>query len=390
MSFPFKKEKLNGAFFLLSIIIIIILALLLFKKRFGLYFKKPPFSLKLVKIIGVKNSFKGPAGIAFGKRNNLYVVDSGNSRIMEFNIKGHYIRQWGIEGKATGEFMIPLFAAAYGNPERIYVVDSGNSRIETFKPDGDFISEFGNSKNSKRILAQPTFIGFTNGKIYVANSGMDEIMIYLKNGQFYQRIGNAVITGNSGGVVLQNNSKTAQGKNSGSSSDKNKNVRKAVSGNGNTGGSINSAKKKAKQPVALTKTISSVKFKKPVSIAFSKKYIYVSDYSLSKILVFNKQFDYIGSIGTPGETGHELYHPVGIAYKNGYLYVANYGRSILTVFKLDDGYDVVHTYNFGTPGTGKNNFNHESNISISFNGKYLAVADTDNNRILIYRIFGSK
>ena len=84
-----------------------------------------------------------------------------------------------------------------------------------------------------------------------------------------------------------------------------------------------------------------------------------------------------------------LYHPVGIVYKNGYLYVANYGRSILTVFKLAGGYNVVKSYNFGTPGTGKNNFNHESNISMSLNGKYIAIADTNNNRVLIYRIFGS-
>ena len=50
---------------------------------------------------------------------------------------------------------------------------------------------------------------------------------------------------------------------------------------------------------------------------------------------------------------------------------------------------MVKAYNFGTPGIGKNNFNHESNISMSLNGKYIAIADTNNNRVLIYRIFGS-
>ena len=374
MTMQIKKDKLNKAFFLLSIIIIVILAFLLLQKRFGLYFKKAPFSLKLVRVIGAGYRLKGPAGVAFGKRNNIYVVDSGNSRILKFNIRGRYIRQWGIEGKTTGEFMVPLFAAAHGNPERIYVVDSGNSRIQVFKPNGDFASEFGISKNQNRMLIQPTCVAFSDGKIFVVNSGADDIMIYSKNGNFYESIGNSLIKSNEGNVP----SEKING--SGSAVKKNKKGNK----NKKNSNSSNISGKSAVKNLTVA-----FKLKKPVSITFSKKYIYVSDYGLSKILVFNRQFDYIGAIGIKGQSGHRLYHPVGIVYRSGYLYVANYGRSILTVFKLAGGYNVVKAYNFGTPGIGKNNFNHESNISMSLNGKYIAIADTNNNRVLIYRIFGS-
>ncbi|MDA8158034.1 MAG: NHL repeat-containing protein [Deltaproteobacteria bacterium] len=391
MALPIKKEKLNRAFFLLSIIIIIVLAVLLFQKRFGLYFKKPPFSLKLIRIVGSADNLKGPAGVAFGRRNNIYVVDSGNSRIVKFNIKGGYIRQWGIEGKATGEFMVPLFAAAYGNPERIYIVDSGNSRIQVFKPDGNFVSEFGISKNPRRMLLQPTFVGFAYDKIYAANSGSDDIMIYLKNGQFYERKGSSSVQGGSAAAnaAPENPANGGSPHNSAGNAGKSSNN---GAGGSNSGGKVagGSGSAAGSQTSATSQAVSPVIFKKPVSIAFSKKYIYISDYKLSKILVYNRQFDYIGSIGTPGQAGYQLYHPVGIVYKSGYLYVANYGRSLLTVFKLDNGYNVIKTYNFGTPGTGRDNFNHESNISISLNGEYLAVADTNNNRILIYRIFGAK
>lgn len=342
------KEKLNKVFFLLSIIIIVILAVLLFQKRFRLYFKKAPYSIKLVRVIGGKSNLKGPADVFFGTKNNLYVVDSGNSRIIKFNINGNYLRQWGIEGKTTGEFMVPLYGCSCGNPERIFIVDSGNSRIQVFKPNGSFIYEFGKTSNSKRLLIEPTFLGFAYNRIYVANSGANDILIYSKNGQFYERRKNLKLTnaGNAAKTKKQN-------------------------------------KKKSKI------NLGNVAFKKPVSMAFSRKYIYVSDYSLSQILVFNRQFNYISSIGTPGDNGYKLYHPVGIVYKNGYLYVANYGRSIITVFKLDNGYNVVKAYNFGTPGIGNRNFNRESNISISKNGKYMAVADTNNDNILLYRIFGT-
>ncbi|MHB1703441.1 MAG: NHL repeat-containing protein [bacterium] len=379
MTMQIKKDKLNKAFFLLSIIIIVILAFLLLQKRFGLYFKKAPFSLKLVRVIGAGYRLKGPAGVAFGKRNNIYVVDSGNSRILKFNIRGRYIRQWGIEGKTTGEFMIPLFAAAHGNPERVYVVDSGNSRIQVFKPNGYFVSEFGISKNQKRMLIQPTCVAFSDGKIYVANSGADDIAVYSKNGNFYESIGNSLIKSNEGNAL---SAKINGSQKSGSESTEKKS-KKGKKNKKNSNSSNISGKSAVKN---LTVAF---KLKKPVSITFSKKYIYVSDYGLSRILVFNRQFDYIGAIGIKGQSGHRLYHPVGIVYKHGYLYVANYGRSILTVFKLADGYNVIKAYNFGTPGIGKNNFNHESNISMSLSGKYIAIADTNNNRVLIYRIIGS-
>lgn len=373
MSLP--KEKLNKVFFLLSIIIILILAGLLLRKRFNLYFKNAPYSIKLVRIIGGTSHLKGPAAVFFGHKNNLYVVDSGNSRIVKFNIYGKYLRQWGIEGKTTGEFMVPLYGCAHGNHERIFIVDSGNSRVQVFKPNGSFISELGKTSNPKRLLIEPTFLGFAYNRIYIANSGADDIQIYLKNGQFYERkkfgVASLINPSNPPAQPASNSGvpATSQAAGNKTAANNNKNKKSAVSN--------------------IPASPAHIAFKKPVGMAFSKKYIYVSDYSLSRILVFDRQFNYIGSIGTPGKSGFKLYHPVGIVYKQGYLYVANYGRSILTVFKLDNGFNVVKAYNFGIPGSGNRNLNNESNISINKDGKYLAVADTDNNNILIYRIFGA-
>jgi DNA-binding beta-propeller fold protein YncE len=324
------KEKLSKIVLVLTLVVIIILAILVFQKKFINNFQKVPFSIKLVRIIGKKYALKGPADVFFQGSRIIYIVDSGNSRILKFNIQGKYIRQWGLQGGAAGEFMVPLYGTVYqpaNEKPDIYIVDSGNSRIQVFTPEGNFIKEFGKSKNVKKMLVEPTYIGFANGKIYVANSGDNDILIYFKDGQFYEK---------------------------------------------------KDPKNKAKHNI----------LKKPVSMAFSKKYIYVSDYKLSKILVFDKEFNLLGTIGTKGENGHKLFHPVGIVYKNGYLFVANYGRSIITVFKLSKGFNVIKSYNFGTPGTGGRNFNHESNISISKNGKYLAAADTNNNRIILYRVFG--
>lgn len=343
------REKLSKSFLLLSLIIIAILAILLFQKRFHLYFEKVPYNLKLVRVIisgSGTTAFKGPADIFFDGNRSLYIVDSGNSRILKYNVNGGYVSQWGLEGKATGEFMVPLYGTISESLRKVYIVDSGNSRIQTFNPDGTFEYQFGNSSDSAKQLVEPTYLGLFGNSIYVANSGSDNIIVFNKNGGFYRSI-NFSGSGSSG---------------------------KITGSSGHPAGNINIR----------------IDIKKPVSMAFSGKYIYISDYDTSKIFVFNRQFDFVGTIGNAGEKGFGLYHPVGIVYKNGYLYVANYGRSIITVFKLDKGFNVLKSYNFGTPGIGSRNLNHESNISISENGKYLAVADTNNNRVLIYRIFGTE
>lgn len=402
MALNVGREKLNKAFFVLVVVIIAAIAVIYADKKYGLYFHKTAFSISFDRVIGTGKNLKGPAGVAFGKNNNLYVVDSGNSRILKFNINGRYLGQWGIEGKAAGEFIVPLYAAAYGSPEKVYVVDSGNSRIQVFDHEGRFISEFGKTSHASRTLTEPTFIGFAYNKYYVANSGSADILIFNKNGQFYENENNLPAPAQSQASSAAGPSSSSQSGSSAQQPAGSAGTGGSASGGntgntaGNAGGSGNSSSGNG-QGISQAQTAgqqaapaaASGILKKPVGMAFSKKYIYVSDYDLSKILVFNRQFDYIGSIGHPGQKGHQLYHPVGIAYKNGYLYVANYGRSMITVFKLDGGYNVIASYNFGMPGKGRKNFNHESNISISSNGEYLAIADTNNNRVLLYRITGS-
>lgn len=110
-----------------------------------------------------------PEGIAADEANgDLYVADTHNDRIDEFNSAGKFVMafgwgvatgaaqlqsctatcQSGLDGAGAGEFESPqgiavdndLASSSYGD---IFVVDRGNHRIEKFSPSGAFLLAFG-------------------------------------------------------------------------------------------------------------------------------------------------------------------------------------------------------------------------------------------------------
>jgi hypothetical protein len=63
----------------------------------------------------------------------MYVVDSGNSRVQEFNDTGEYLGQFGSHGTGSGQFEHPggLAVAPTGD---VYVADTNNNRIQKWRP----------------------------------------------------------------------------------------------------------------------------------------------------------------------------------------------------------------------------------------------------------------
>ncbi len=83
-----------------------------------------------------------PADIAIDSENgDIYVADGyGNHRIVVFNSKGVFLRQWGKAGTAPGEFAATgaghPHCVLIGEDKLVYVCDRGNDRIEVFDKKG--------------------------------------------------------------------------------------------------------------------------------------------------------------------------------------------------------------------------------------------------------------
>jgi sugar lactone lactonase YvrE len=93
---------------------------------------------------GSRYGFYGPRGIAVSSGGIAYVADTGNERILAYqivedesgNIRAEYLFQWGTMGPAPGEFLEPV-GIAVDAAGRVYVADTWNQRIQVFAPDLD-------------------------------------------------------------------------------------------------------------------------------------------------------------------------------------------------------------------------------------------------------------
>jgi DNA-binding beta-propeller fold protein YncE len=87
--------------------------------------------------------FNEPNDVAFGANGEIYVSQGhgkGESRLLKFDSDGNFLKTWGGEGAAPGQFNQPhsIITDAKGN---LYVADRSNQRIQVFDADGNFLRE---------------------------------------------------------------------------------------------------------------------------------------------------------------------------------------------------------------------------------------------------------
>jgi sugar lactone lactonase YvrE len=76
---------------------------------------------------------------------DVWVVDTGNDRIVEFSSSGSFVRSVGEKGEGNGQFRVPAGIAINHQTGDIYVTDEFNKRIQEFSSTGGFITTFGNT-----------------------------------------------------------------------------------------------------------------------------------------------------------------------------------------------------------------------------------------------------
>src|SRR5207248_3089668 len=84
----------------------------------------------------------GPRRIAIGPDDSIYVVDSGDNRIVKLSSDGEVLASWGSEGRGDGQFIGLSSVAVDPTTNKVYVADPINSRIQVFDSGGKFLTKW--------------------------------------------------------------------------------------------------------------------------------------------------------------------------------------------------------------------------------------------------------
>ena len=124
-----------------------------------------------------QNAFKKPLDLFIDKDDNLYIVDSGNSRVVKYNADHECIAIFKCPGKA---FKNPQ-GIFVGDDGDMYVADTDNNRIVHLDPEGNLIEEFTNPESdlstgdvftpSKLVISETGYIYVVRGENIMAIDG---------------------------------------------------------------------------------------------------------------------------------------------------------------------------------------------------------------------------
>ncbi len=130
-------------------------------------------------------------GIAVDSSGNSYVVDKLGSQIQKFNSSGAFVTAWGSAGSGNGQFATPT-GIAVDSSNNLYVADSGNNRIQEFTSSGAFVTKWGTLGTGDGQFNSPTGVAVdSTGNVYVADSGNSRIQKFTSSGAFVTKWGSA-------------------------------------------------------------------------------------------------------------------------------------------------------------------------------------------------------
>jgi sugar lactone lactonase YvrE len=92
---------------------------------------------------GHLRAFNEPNDLAFGPAGEIFVTQGhgkGESRVLKFDARGNFLKTWGGEGKAPGQFNVPHSIVIDG-AGLLHIADRSNQRIQVFDADGNYVRE---------------------------------------------------------------------------------------------------------------------------------------------------------------------------------------------------------------------------------------------------------
>ncbi len=127
-----------------------------------------------------------PYGIDIDKEGNVWLADRANDRVQKFDGKGNFILKFGntdgVPSAEEGKFDNPRHVAVSKDLEYVYVADSKNNRIQQFDTKGNFIKAIGQLGNKSGDFNLPTTVEIdSKGNFFVNERGNERIQKFDSN-----------------------------------------------------------------------------------------------------------------------------------------------------------------------------------------------------------------
>ena len=130
--------------------------------------------------------FLVPYGLDVDHAGNVWVADRGNHRIQKFDSQGNFILKFGNNdgspSSEPGKFDNPRHVEADRQLKYVYVADSKNNRIQQFDINGIFVRAIGESGNKLGEFNLPTTIEQdSKGNFFVNERGNERVQKFDSN-----------------------------------------------------------------------------------------------------------------------------------------------------------------------------------------------------------------
>ena len=135
--------------------------------------------------------FLGPRYIALDEVGQIYVTDLSD-RVHVLNARGDPLQSLGRQGSLPSQFS-GIADLALGPAGDLYVVDSGNGRVQKLSLTSGLLFTFGDEGEQWELLSRPEGIALdSEGNVYVSDTGNHRVRVYTTGGIFVRSFGAGV------------------------------------------------------------------------------------------------------------------------------------------------------------------------------------------------------
>lgn len=119
-----------------------------------------------------------PTDIAIGKGGRVYIVDSGNNRVLCYSKDSEYLFAFGSPGKGDGQLWEPV-GITTATDGSVLIADRGNQRIQIFDETGKFITTIPTNAGEQTATPVDVAVDNTGKHIYVTTTKpFHRILVY--------------------------------------------------------------------------------------------------------------------------------------------------------------------------------------------------------------------